>query len=256
MDAENKSFARVLFKNKIHTADGQAFEDIFIRIMNYAERDFQAIKPWGNIGDRKNDGYIKIGGIFYQVWAPEDIRKSYVEAVNKLKRDFKGLKSSEQWDPINEFYFVVNVNDKYRGVNADCEKTIQDIKETHNLKKAGFLTPKDLENTLFDLEDDQILSITGQISDSWNIKEKFIPNSTQKEILEKLLEYRSCGGSYRVSKEEFRRIFNTSIFPQKEIKNLAMKDYIKIESESFFNREFVFYSITDKGENVLMDLNA
>jgi phage-related protein len=27
--------------------------------MNYAEPDFKQIKPWGNIGDRKNDGYIR-----------------------------------------------------------------------------------------------------------------------------------------------------------------------------------------------------
>ena len=29
---------------------------MFIAIMNYAEEHFQAIKPWVNIGGRKNDG--------------------------------------------------------------------------------------------------------------------------------------------------------------------------------------------------------
>ncbi|NOR60063.1 MAG: hypothetical protein GQ469_05475 [Methanosarcinales archaeon] len=167
MNVQEKTFARQLFQNKILKADGQIFEDIFSAIMNYAETDFQQIKPWGNIGDRKNDGYIKSKGIFYQIYAPEDIRKSYTNVVSKLKKDFDGLKA--QWSLVNEFYFVVN--DKYKGVNADCEKIIQEIKISHNLNDAGFLTAKDLENILFELEDDQIYLITGHIPDPANIKQ-------------------------------------------------------------------------------------
>ena len=167
MNVYGKMLARQLLQNKILKAPGQVFEDIFTAIMNYAEADFRPIKPWGNIGDRKNDGYIKTKGIFYQVYAPEDIRKSYTDAINKLKTDFDGLKS--YWNPINEFYFVVN--DKYKGVNADCERTIQEIKEKHNLNNAGFLTAKDMENILFILDDDQIFLITGNIPDPAIIKQ-------------------------------------------------------------------------------------
>jgi hypothetical protein len=124
MNSQEKSLARQLFQNKLNKADGQAFEDIFTAIMNYAEPDFQQIKPWGNIGDRKNDGYIKTKGIFYQVFAPEDIQKSYPNAIIKLQKDFIGLKT--HWTPINEFYFVLN--DKFQGVNAGCDKAIQEIK--------------------------------------------------------------------------------------------------------------------------------
>ena len=166
MNVQERTIARHLFQNKIFRADGQIFEDIFSAIMNYAETDFQQIKPWGNIGDRKNDGYIETKGIFYQVYAPEDIRKSYTNVVGKLKKDFDGLKA--QWSPVNEFYFVVN--DKYKGVNADCEKIIQEIKISRNLNDAGFLTAKHLENILFELDDDQILLITGFIPDPAYIK--------------------------------------------------------------------------------------
>src|SRR5665648_561857 len=167
MNVQEKTLARQLFQNKILKADGQKFEDIFSAIMNYAEIDFQQIKPWGNIGDRKNDGYIKTKGIFYQVYAPEDIQKSYPNVVNKLKEDFDGLKA--QWSSVNEFYFVVN--DKYKGVNADSEKIIQEIKILHNLSAAGFLTAKHLENILFGLDDDQIYSITGHLPDPAMIKQ-------------------------------------------------------------------------------------
>jgi len=161
MNLQERTISRQLFQNKILKADGQAFEDIFISIMNYAEADFQPIKPWGDIGDRKNDGYIRNKGIFYQVFAPEVIKKSYVEVVKKTKKDFTGLLS--QWKDIKEFYFVVN--DKLNGVNADCEQAIQDIKTDYNLQNAGILIVKDLENILFKLDDDQIINIVGNAPD-------------------------------------------------------------------------------------------
>jgi len=166
MNVQERSVARILFKNKIHEANGQAFEDIFTQTMYYAHGGFQAIKPWGNIGDRKNDGYIKSEGTYYQVYAPEDITKSYVNFVKKIETDFAGL--IEQWSPVNNFYFVVN--DKYRGVKADCEQIIQGLKETHKLKDAKILTAKDLENEVFSLEDDQIFRIVGFLPDPSNLK--------------------------------------------------------------------------------------
>ncbi len=166
MNSEERALTRHLFKNKIHEANGQKFEDIFTKIMNYAEPDFRQIKPWGNIGDRKNDGYISTKGIFFQVFAPEDIKKSYSKAVKKLNTDFKGL--IKQWPNVNEYYFVVN--DKYSGVHADCEQVIQQIKNDHQLKDAGFRTAKDLENILHTLDDDQILSIAGFLPDPSKIK--------------------------------------------------------------------------------------
>ncbi|NLN04303.1 MAG: hypothetical protein GX166_05735 [Clostridiaceae bacterium] len=129
--------------------------------------DFRPIKPWGNVGDRKNDGYIKSKGIYYQVYAPEDIRKSYMDALKKLKNDFEGL--IKQWSPVNEFYFVIN--DKYRGASPDCEIEIQKIKEVYSLKNAGVLLAKDMENMLFELDDDQIINIVGYLPDPANIKE-------------------------------------------------------------------------------------
>ena len=63
------------------------------------------------------------------------------------------------------------MNDKYNGVNADCEQAIQEIKANYSLRKAGILIAKDLENILFTLEDDQILLIAGNIPDPALIKQ-------------------------------------------------------------------------------------
>lgn len=166
MNTQERSIARILFQNKIYKADGQAFEDIFTATMSYFNKDFQSIKPWGNIGDRKNDGYIKTECEYYQVYAPEDIRKSYVDAVNKIKTDFNGL--IKQWSPVNKFYFVIN--DKYKGVNADCEQVINQIKGSYSLEDARILTAKDLEDRVFSLSEDQIYTVVGYLPDPGNLK--------------------------------------------------------------------------------------
>jgi len=179
MTNNQKAQARIFFENRILKADKQAFEDLFTEIMNYKEPDFQSIKPWGNIGDRKNDGYIKSRGIFYQVYAPEDIRKSYPNVIKKIKTDFNGL--MKQWSNVREFYFVIN--DKYKGVNADSEQLLQDIKEDNELSESKFITAKDLENILFSLSDDQIIKITGvSFSDSTILTPTILQNTYLKKF--------------------------------------------------------------------------
>ncbi|MCT7023062.1 hypothetical protein M1743_23715, partial [Salmonella enterica subsp. enterica serovar Saintpaul] len=79
----------------------------------YKSPDFQQVKPYGNIGDRKNDGFIKGQGVYYQVYAPEDASNNVLAAVNKIKDDFEGLR--DYWHdicPIKKYYFVLN--DKYK----------------------------------------------------------------------------------------------------------------------------------------------
>lgn len=162
MTTQEKALARTLFKLKVHEGDGDKYENIFTEIMNYEEPGFQQIKPWGPIGDRKNDGYIQSKEIYFQVYAPEDIRNNYPAVITKLETDFAGLK--KQWPNVKEFYFVIN--DKFHGVNPDSEKILANIVKTHNLTKGGFLTPKDLENKLFKLSDDQIIAVTGFLPDT------------------------------------------------------------------------------------------
>jgi len=157
MTTEEISLARIFFENKIRKSEGNAFEDLFTQIMYYAEPDFEQIKPWGSIGDRKNDGFIRSKGIYYQVYAPEDIEKNYPETIKKIGRDFAGLLG--YWENIKEYYFVVN--DKYKGVNADSNQAIAKIVNDYSLVKGKILTAKDLEAILFNLSDNQIINIVG-----------------------------------------------------------------------------------------------
>ena len=179
LNRDERQIVRTKFLCKILKADAQAYEDIFSQIMSYKYKDFEQIKPWGPIGDRKCDGRIKSQGIYFQVFAPEDIRKSYTDAVNKLETDFNEL--IKYWPEVKQYYFVVN--DKYKGFNADCISAIERIRAEYRLEEARILGSSWLENMLFELNDDQIIAIVGGIPNPDNIKQ------LDYSILNDVIEY-------------------------------------------------------------------
>jgi hypothetical protein len=172
MSPEEKALARMKFQNAIYRSDGQAFEDLFVSIMSSAYSGFKAVKPQGKFGDRKNDGYVRDQGVYYQVYAPEDIKTSVGAACKKIADDFDGLK--KYWDtisPIRDFYFVLN--DKYKGTFPEIEKVLAGIETNHDLNKCESFLAKNLEDELFNLPDDVILSVIG-----------FVPNPAKIDTLD------------------------------------------------------------------------
>lgn len=193
MNVNEKTLVRQLFQNKILKSDGQSFEDMFIDIMNYAEKQFQAIKPWGNIV----------------------------------------------------------VNDKYKGVNADCEQTIQKIKDEHRLIEAKFLTAKDIENILFTLEDDQIFSIIGFIPDPLSIKQ--VDFSILSEVIGYIMKLplkRNSEYDVVLPDWEEKVLFNNLSIP---VANLLNNGYLQVsflEEYLANNSDFLADTLRDKVNEV------
>lgn len=177
MNDVSLAIARNMFHLQIHEADGQRFEDLFSKIMCYKSRDFQPVKPHGNIGDRKNDGWIQSENTYFQVYAPSNIEKSINDAVNKLEIDLEGL--LKQWNelcPVKNFYFVLN--DKYKGAPPQLQQKVLSLKLKFGLEKTGVLVAKDLEFYLFDLRSDMILSVVGHLPHISNEEYMFVSGFT------------------------------------------------------------------------------
>jgi hypothetical protein len=88
---------------------GDGFQRLFEKLMAKAHsNDFMACRPWGNVGDRKNDGYLPSARILYQSYAPNEL--SAAEAIKKINEDFEGAK--EHWEQyFDEWTFVHNAPD-------------------------------------------------------------------------------------------------------------------------------------------------
>lgn len=90
-------------------AKGDDFQTFFERLMGLAYKaDFMACRPWGNQGDRKNDGFLKSERRLFQVYAPNEMKASTAKA--KIAEDFEGAKV--HWAThFDKWSFVHNAED-------------------------------------------------------------------------------------------------------------------------------------------------
>lgn len=97
------------FEIEFLRAKGDAFQTLFERLMGLAYKaDFLACRPWGNQGDRKNDGFLKSERRLFQVYAPNEMDAAKAKA--KITEDFAG--ALEHWGRhFDKWVFVHNATD-------------------------------------------------------------------------------------------------------------------------------------------------
>ncbi|WP_347292820.1 ABC-three component system protein [uncultured Brachyspira sp.] len=172
MSYQEDFIAITMFENKIYGCEGQAFEDLFSLIMKelYSE-DFQQVKPYGNFGDRKNDGYIKSTGTFFQLYAPSNIEKKTTikNAINKLETDFSGLLNYwSKFTNVKNFYFVIN--DKFKGCDARIHETINKLQFNNKNINICLFTSSELLDYFRKLSIEKKYRIIGYINSKVNLK--------------------------------------------------------------------------------------
>lgn len=156
---EQKQQIRTEFKLLCHTKVGKSYEDLFCKIMEAVYSDFRKVKPQGQYGDRKNDGYVPSLKKYYQVYAPEDLPSKENTASSKLKEDFEGLLSYWNNDHIkvSEFFYVVN--DKYDGVYPTINKAIDELNSIQQDIKIELMRCHNLEKFLMSLDKEIVIDV-------------------------------------------------------------------------------------------------
>ena len=161
MDPTRRFFAREMLELRVRRSTGVAFETLFAAIMQRRYKDYRKLEPYGNVGDRKNDGYIPKKGSYFQLFAPKDPATKVSAAAKKAKDDFKGLK--QHWHkkcPIREYRFVFN--DNYGGTVVPLEDALNAIAKSHKIKAVPFLC-KDIEEEALQLPIDEMQAVLGSI---------------------------------------------------------------------------------------------
>ena len=112
------------FENEFLRAKGNTFQEFFEKLMGLSYKaDFMACRPWGNRGDRKNDGFLKSESQLFQVYAPNEMKEA--EAIKKIREDFEGAK--DYWGKLFEkWVFVHNAVD---GLPPHVQKTLLDFEQ-------------------------------------------------------------------------------------------------------------------------------
>jgi len=163
LTADDLYIARRLFQLEIHQRNGQDYENLFSKVMRLHNVDFIQIKPQGPYGDRKNDGFIKSTGQYYQVYAPESPQYKEKETIEKLVTDFDGLYAywNDTVTPIKEFNFVLN--DKYKGTYPTLHPELTKIENSHKGVTCKPFLSQHLEDIFLKLPNHHIIDILGKI---------------------------------------------------------------------------------------------
>jgi hypothetical protein len=116
--------------------------------------DFQKVKPYGNHGDRKCDGFHSSIGRVYQVYAPE--KMSVILANAKIHEDFTG--ALVHWkQEMKEWVFVHNA---WQGVPPDVLKKLLAVNGTGGVKVLQWCEIE-LRNEFFQMSDVDQIAVLG-----------------------------------------------------------------------------------------------
>jgi hypothetical protein len=148
-----EAFYEERFKSLFYRTKGTAFQEFFEQLMGLAYKsDFMACRPWGNRGDRKNDGYQTSSRTLFQVYAPYDMKEA--KCIKKINEDFEGAR--EYWGTyLDRWCFVHNA---YHGLPPHVIETLLELSSKNTeievkrwgldelLKVFRLLSPEDKES--------------------------------------------------------------------------------------------------------------
>jgi len=138
------------------TARADAFQTLFEKLMGKAHpADFIACRPWGKVGDRKNDGYLPSERTLFQVYAPNQMRAA--DAIAKIDEDFKGALS--HWkEHFDNWVFVHNAHE---GLSPQILDKLLELQSQHAPLKLASWGLEELRQRLQRIPLDGLQSLFG-----------------------------------------------------------------------------------------------
>lgn len=116
-------------------ASFEGFQQLFESVMKRTDPRFMAIRPYGNIGDRKCDGLYYDEGVVFQVYSPDELKQAEVQT--KIEEDLAGaVKHWEQRD-LKKWVFVYNAR---RGLAPDIPGTLKEQQRKYPWLEIGHLS--------------------------------------------------------------------------------------------------------------------
>ena len=126
LDQLTRAFYEIHLELCFRKKRGNEFQDFFSQMMELRfPSDFVRTRPWGNQGDRKNDGYHRSGRRLFQVYAPNEL--SAADAIKKIDEDFaEALRHWRQY--FTRWTFVHNSMD---GLGPQVLARLLELQQVH-----------------------------------------------------------------------------------------------------------------------------
>ncbi|MFE5538856.1 ABC-three component system protein [Streptomyces sp. NPDC056492] len=143
------------FRDRYQESFEDEFQEFFSNIMEkvHPDGDFVRVRPWGKMGDRKNDGYLISQRTVFAVYAP---RKPTASGIRKkVRTDFAGC--LPHWDEYLDRWVFVH-NDR-EGLGPDALKAIMEINKAQGSDVASPWGREALRKRVMDLDISDLRSL-------------------------------------------------------------------------------------------------
>ncbi|MBN2716125.1 MAG: hypothetical protein JXX14_09745 [Deltaproteobacteria bacterium] len=157
MDQYQRAYWEMAFKARFLESKGMAFQNFFAEVMEkgYPYGDFLRVRPWGQQGDRKNDGYLSSKRTLFQVYAPNELKESVT--ISKIEEDFTG--ALPWWKEFfDTWVFVHNSREGLSPGVTSCLLSLKKEQKDISIQWWGF---EELRKELFKLDAHDIGAILG-----------------------------------------------------------------------------------------------
>jgi len=156
MDQMKLAHYELRFEISYLKKDGNEFQNFFCEIMEKCHPgDFQRVRPWGNAGDRKNDGYLPSKRMLFQVYAPNNMKS--VNTIAKIKADFNG--ALLHWEKYFDQWILVH--NSRQGLGPDVVALLNELTISHGTVAAHSWGFEELRQKVFTLNAVNLASLLG-----------------------------------------------------------------------------------------------
>jgi hypothetical protein len=135
---------------------GEAFQDFFSSVMEKRyPADFIRVRPWGKLGDYKNDGYLKSRRTLFQTYAPNEMIAHV--CVAKIDEDF--TEALPYWkEHFSTWVFVHNSRD---GLGPTVTTKLLELGKAHAPLAVTQWGYEELRQEAMALADNELASLLG-----------------------------------------------------------------------------------------------
>ena len=153
---------KILLRLKLRQASGDDFCDFFSDLMEEAYgSDFVRIRPFGVLGDKGCDGYLKSSGIVFQCYGALNGDQSRVRyLISKMKTDFVKARNGLS-DIMGKWKMVHNLVD---GLPIEAVQTLRNMEKDNPKIQFAFFGLESFQNLVDALTTEQKMALFGPVA--------------------------------------------------------------------------------------------
>src|SRR5882672_8561619 len=183
---ENDSLRNHAFSQHMHRefelgflrVRGTAFQDFFAELMeNACPGDFRRVRPHGNAGDFKCDGYWESTKTVFQAYGPEEIR-SVAKLLKKIDEDFNG--ATAYWaGRMVRWIFVHNCR---QGLPPQAVQKLSDLRNGQGRVAVDSWGYEELHQVLLTISAERLRAMfpLAELSETAAVGVKVLPDETKR----------------------------------------------------------------------------